>query len=146
MATNDYFPFMDLPQLVQEMITDEVIQNLSFIDGGQFCLTSKILYVYDNLFNIGELKFWKFKNIDNVAKFLQMIEINCIFANSASIRLHYKQKGVKDVLEGIGKFEISVDEFGENFYKIKTGVKIIKELNDDEVAIVLIIGKKEIFY
>uniref|UniRef100_A0AC34PZV6 F-box domain-containing protein n=1 Tax=Panagrolaimus sp. JU765 TaxID=591449 RepID=A0AC34PZV6_9BILA len=35
------FPFMDLPQLVQEMITDEIVRKLDFIDRKQFILTSK---------------------------------------------------------------------------------------------------------
>uniref|UniRef100_A0AC34QKW5 F-box domain-containing protein n=2 Tax=Panagrolaimus sp. JU765 TaxID=591449 RepID=A0AC34QKW5_9BILA len=37
----DYFPYMKLPQLVQEMIADEIILNLDFIDQKQFILTSK---------------------------------------------------------------------------------------------------------
>uniref|UniRef100_A0AC34PVS9 F-box domain-containing protein n=1 Tax=Panagrolaimus sp. JU765 TaxID=591449 RepID=A0AC34PVS9_9BILA len=255
MATNDYFPFMDLPQLVQELITDEIIQNLGFIDRGQFCLTSKycnglvqqsktkkkvwISQIYENTIEIGESKILKFNNITKVAKFLKMVEIvqieisgsivyseiglsslledlwlkamksvkdlilyigarstaiikgivrklnnvnvytvffyeeddeilpliasktneknplkelqicvrpiskddlkyllkNCVFANSASIRLHYSQKCVKDVIEGIGKFEISIDKFNHTVYTIKTGVKIIKTPGDDNTEI-----------
>uniref|UniRef100_A0AC34QMH2 F-box domain-containing protein n=1 Tax=Panagrolaimus sp. JU765 TaxID=591449 RepID=A0AC34QMH2_9BILA len=37
----NFFPFMDLPQLVQEMIADEIIQNLDFKDQKRFILTSK---------------------------------------------------------------------------------------------------------
>uniref|UniRef100_A0AC34QPF6 Uncharacterized protein n=1 Tax=Panagrolaimus sp. JU765 TaxID=591449 RepID=A0AC34QPF6_9BILA len=60
---------------------------------------------------------------------------NCIFANSASIKLHYGQECFKDAIEGIGKFEISVDKFNRTVYTIKTGVKIIKGPDDDNVGI-----------
>uniref|UniRef100_A0AC34R168 Uncharacterized protein n=1 Tax=Panagrolaimus sp. JU765 TaxID=591449 RepID=A0AC34R168_9BILA len=60
---------------------------------------------------------------------------NCTFANFASIRLHYRQECIKDVIEGMGKFEISVDKFDHTFYTIKTGVKIIKTPGDDNLAI-----------
>uniref|UniRef100_A0AC34RPK8 Uncharacterized protein n=1 Tax=Panagrolaimus sp. JU765 TaxID=591449 RepID=A0AC34RPK8_9BILA len=70
---------------------------------------------------------------DNLEHFLK----NCTFANSASIRLHYEQQGVKDVLENIGEFNCiqNIDEFDQTFYTIKTGVKIIKGPNDDNVGI-----------
>uniref|UniRef100_A0AC34QPT7 Uncharacterized protein n=1 Tax=Panagrolaimus sp. JU765 TaxID=591449 RepID=A0AC34QPT7_9BILA len=68
---------------------------------------------------------------DNFEHFLR----NCTFANSASIRLYYSQEYIEDLLAGVGKFEFSVDEFGERCYKIKTGVKIIKGPGDDNVEI-----------
>uniref|UniRef100_A0AC34RBV2 F-box domain-containing protein n=1 Tax=Panagrolaimus sp. JU765 TaxID=591449 RepID=A0AC34RBV2_9BILA len=83
MEQMEYFPYMEVPQLVQEMIADEIIQNLDFTDQKQFIMTSK----YSNCIKKSRYEDgkWILKTSDNdylnfsteeeIVKFLKMVKI-----------------------------------------------------------------------
>uniref|UniRef100_A0AC34RBY9 F-box domain-containing protein n=1 Tax=Panagrolaimus sp. JU765 TaxID=591449 RepID=A0AC34RBY9_9BILA len=151
MGRIDYFPYMNLPLLVQEMIADEIVENLCFTEQKQFILTSKFCksliqqsklkkririksfhYDDDEMYcKTYDSNVLSFKTADDLVKFLKIVNIveldlsGDFYQNNEVGLLSPLKNSWFDALEYLETLTITV-----NVFLVKLIMKILPEFKN----------------